>query len=264
MTPLSQSYFQTYPKFNLMLVPLSEGHFLLHLPDLCHELAHPLLITRYDRCVQPFKDAFIEVIDSVTRYIEDELEREKRGGGPPLLSLYLQQWLRYWVLNWPTEFFCDLFAVYTLGPAYAWSHLHLSATRGGDPFTVPTMNGGSTTHPADAARMPAMLQGLQLVGFAEDARQIEARWNNLISAASATPDAEYRRCFPKRIIDMAAEKALAGIRMMNCRIAAPDTAGIVHRTLNRAWKEFWRDPAGYAKWEKAAVEYLRQECMQSP
>jgi len=36
VTPLSQSYFQTYPKFNLMLVPLSEGHFLLHLPDLYH------------------------------------------------------------------------------------------------------------------------------------------------------------------------------------------------------------------------------------
>lgn len=263
VTPLSQSYFQTYPKFNLMLVPLSEGHFLLHLPDLYHELAHPLLMTRYDRRVQPFKDAFIDVIDSVTRYIEDELEREKRGGGPPLLGLYLQQWLRYWMLNWTTEFFCDLFAVYTLGPAYAWSHLHLSATRGGDPFTVPTMNSASMTHPADAARMAAILQGLQLAGFAEEATQVDAKWDDLVSATGAAPDAEYRRCFPKRIIDMIAEKVLIGVREMKCRIAAPDTNGVVHRTLNAAWMEFWREPAAYAEWEKTTVENLRLECAKS-
>ncbi len=80
VTPLSQSYFQTYPRFNLMLAPLGEGHFLLHLPDMYHELAHPLLISRYDRRIQPFKDSFLEVTEVVTAYIEAELEREKRGG----------------------------------------------------------------------------------------------------------------------------------------------------------------------------------------
>jgi len=263
VTPLSQSYFQTYPKFNLMLVPLSEGHFLLHLPDLYHELAHPLLMARYDRRVQPFQDAFIDVLDGVTRYIEGELEREKRGGGPALLTLYLQQWLRCWMLNWTTEFFCDLFAVYTLGPAYAWSHLHLSATRGENPFTIPTVN-SSMTHPADAARMTAILQGLQLVGFAAEATQIDTRWNDLVAASGTAADADYRRCFPKRIIDMIAEKALAGVRDMKCRIAAPDTSTVVHRALNGAWTEFWRSPATYAEWEKAAVENLRVECAKNP
>jgi len=261
VTPLSQSYFQTYPKFNLMLVPLSEGHFLLHLPDMYHELAHPLLISRYDRRIQPFKDAFIEVTELVTTYIEDELEREKRGGGPQLISFYLHQWLKYWIINWTTEFFCDLFALYTLGPAYAWSHLHLSATRGEDPFKVPIMNGGSTTHPADGARMAVLLHGLTLTGFAKEAAEVEGRWNELIVAARSQPDPDYRRCFPKHILEAVAEKALAGVKGMNCRIVDPTTSDIVHNILNGAWREFWRDPAGYAEWEKSAVVTLRQECM---
>lgn len=260
VAPLSQSYFQTYPKFNLMLVPLSEGHFLLHLPDMYHELAHPLLTARYDRRIQPFQDSFIEVIDVVTKYIEDEIEREKRGGGPALLTFYLEQWLRYWIFNWATEFFCDLFAVYTLGPAYAWSHLHLSATRGEDPFKVPTM-GGSTSHPADGARMSALLHGLTLTGFSKEAAEIEIRWNELLIAANSKADPDYRRCFPSRILETMADKALVGVKAMNCRIAEPTTSGTVHDTLNQAWTEFWRSPANYAEWERTAVEALRQECM---
>jgi hypothetical protein len=260
VAPLSQSYFQTFPRFNLMLVPLSEQHFLLHLPDLYHELAHPLLISRYDLRIQPFKDALIEVIDLVTKYIEEELEREKRRGGPALLSFYLEQWLRYWIFNWTTEFFCDLFGVYTLGPAYAWSHLHLSAARGEDPFKVPTMDGSSTTHPADDARMVAMLHGLTLTGFATEAAEIERRWNELIGAARSSADADYRRCFPRQILESVAEKALIGTRGMNCRVADPSTTGTVHDILNAAWTEFWRNPVGYVDWEKGAVETLRRDC----
>ena len=59
---------------------------------------------------------------------------------------------------WMVEFFCDLFAVYTLGPAYGWAHLHLSAKRGGDPFDVPMLSASS--HPADDARMRVMLVAL--------------------------------------------------------------------------------------------------------
>ena len=63
---------------------------------------------------------------------------------------------------------------------------------------------------------------------------------------------------------MVAEKALLGVRGMNCRLANSTVVDVVHTTLNRAWIEFWRDPAGYANWEKAAVETLRQECMKPP
>jgi hypothetical protein len=34
------SYFHAFPGLNVLRVPLKEGHFLLHLPDLYHELGH--------------------------------------------------------------------------------------------------------------------------------------------------------------------------------------------------------------------------------
>ena len=46
-TTLSQAYFHIYPDLRLLCVPLVEGQFLLHLPDLYHELAHPLLVDPY-------------------------------------------------------------------------------------------------------------------------------------------------------------------------------------------------------------------------
>lgn len=259
VTPLSQSYFQTYSDFSLMRVPLSEGNFLLHLPDMYHELAHPLLLAKYEKRVKPFIDAFLEVINIVTSYFEEELEKEKLRQGPKLFSFYLNQWSKYWIINWAVEFFCDLFAVYTLGPAYAWSHLHLSATRGEDPFKVPTL-GGFSTHPADAARMIAMLHGLTLIGFSVKAGEIEGRWNELISATGSRREPEYRRCYPKHLLEALAEKSLEGTRAMGCRVVGPTTRDIFHDALNGAWEEFWRDPKNYAEWEKGAVEELRRHC----
>src|SRR5262245_53984811 len=41
VTSLSQAYFRIFPSLNLLCVPLTEGRFLLHLPDLFHEIGHP-------------------------------------------------------------------------------------------------------------------------------------------------------------------------------------------------------------------------------
>jgi hypothetical protein len=109
--------------------------------------------------------------------------------------------------------------------------------------------------------MSAMLHALTLTGFSKEAAEIETRWNELLIAANSKPDPDYRRCFPNRILETMAEKALAGVKSMNCRIAELATIGTVHSTLNQAWIEFWRSPADYAEWEKTAVETLRQECM---
>ena len=261
VTPISQAYFQTWPDFYLMLVPLSEGNFLLHLPDLYHELAHPLFRERYDQRVTVFQDAFNEVVEAVTVYTENEIEKERRRGSPGPFQDYLELWLICWLKGWAEEFFCDLFAVYTLGPAFAWSHLHLAATRGDEPYLVPLRR--FTTHPPDGARMAAMLEGLTLTGFSTEATEIEARWDQLVITSQSQPEAEYHRCFPRQIIKLLAEKALAGISGMNCRIASPTTNDYVHSVFNQAWSEFWRDPSSYAEWEKRAVEALRKECLKS-
>ncbi|MCI0387680.1 MAG: hypothetical protein MOB07_02765 [Acidobacteria bacterium] len=260
VTPLSQAYFQTWPDFHLMLVPLSEGNFLLHLPDIYHELAHPLFQEKYDQRIAPFLNAFHEVIDAVTLYTEAELEKEKRRGGPEPFSDYLEIWLICWLKGWAEEFFCDLFAVYTLGPAFVWSHLHLTATRGDEPYKVP-VGLRVTTHPPDGARIAAMLDGLALIGFGTEAIEIEEQWNRLAATAQSRPEAEYHRCFPRQIIKLLTEKALEGVTGMKCRVARSETNDYVHGVFNQAWKEFWSNPNKYVVWEKQAVEVLRQECL---
>jgi hypothetical protein len=256
VTPLSQSYFKIYPELNLLCVPLSEGNFLLHLPDLYHELAHPLLVEKYDPRVKPLQTALSQSLDAALAYLEEEIEKESRGLSPKQFSFNLYQWSNAWVGGWAIELFCDLFAIYTIGPAFAWAHLHLSATRGKDPFHT----SGYSTHPPDGARMIAILYALKRAGFSQEAAEVERRWDELISISGAQVEPEYDRCFPRRILETFAEHAHQGVSAIGCRIAAPETKDIVHSTLNQAWVEFWHNPQGYAAWEKNIVITLGEQC----
>lgn len=167
------------------------------------------------------------------------------------MQFALDCWGRSW-MHWAVEFFCDLFGVYTVGPAFAWSHLHLCAKRGGDPFEVPLR--AAHTHPADAARMTAMLNGLARIGFTAEAGRVRYRWDEFTAVCGATRQPEFVRCFPDRLLDTICDEALASVRAIGCRVAGPTTADPVYRLLNAAWDEFWRDPSGYAVWERKAVD----------
>jgi len=259
VTPLSQSYFKIYPELNLLCVPLSEGNFLLHLPDIYHELAHPLIAEKYDPRVKPFQDALSRALDVALGYLDEELEKEKRSRGPKEFIDNLYGWSNAWVGGWAIELFCDLFAVYTLGPAFVWSHLHLSATRGKDPFHTL----GYASHPSDAARMSTMLSGLKLAGFEAQVSEIQARWDELMLISAAVPESEYDRCFPHQVLDSFAQEALRGVAEIGCRCVSDLTNDIIHTTLNGAWIDFWREPEGYVDIEKTLVTKLRMHCADS-
>lgn len=261
VTPLSQTYFHIYPEYNLLRVPLVEGNFLLHLPDLYHELSHPLIAERHDPRVKPFQGRLSRVLDNVFSYFKDQLQTEgrKQGRSPELYVFYLDKWLKGWYAGWAIELVCDLLAVLTLGPAFAWAHLHLYATRGMNPYLAPTIE-GLGDHPADAARMTAILTGLRLTGFTREAGEIERRWNELLLISGAEPEPEYHRCFPKFLLENLAQEAHKGVAAMGCRIVTPDTKDLVHSTLNDAWGEFWRDPDDFPSWEKIAIKTLREKC----
>lgn len=253
ISPLSQMYFHIYPEYNLLRVPLIEGSFLLHLPDLYHELAHPLVVERHDPSVAHFHKHLLRALDHVFTYFGDELVKEGRRQGrtPPLYVFYLDQWQKAWFRGWAVEFFCDSFAVLTLGPAYGWSHLHLHSTRGRDAYNVPTI-GGLTDHPGDAARMTVILCCLRRTGFIDEANEIEQRWAELVSISGAKPEPEYLRCFPRFLLEELVKEAFDAVDALGCRIATPDCKDEVHLILNQAWTEFWRDPQEYVNWEKTA------------
>ncbi len=252
----SQQYFYIQPRLNLMCIPPAEGDFLLHLPDLYHELAHPLVLPKHDRRVKPFQDSLLVAISGALDYINAEKEKEERRRGPDDLRFYLHVWGNSW-WKWVIELFCDLFALYTVGPAFAWAHYHLCAQMAADPFQVPTLT--VMSHPPDDARMKAMLFALEHIGFGTEAAVIRNRWNGLIAIAGARAEPEYRRCVPDGVLKAIVDQAFKGVSEMGCRIARIGTQDLVYSTLNSAWTEFWSDPQGYVDWEKGAVTKLREQ-----
>ena len=254
VTTLSQQYFHIYPDLNLLCVPLTEGQFLLHLPDLYHELAHPLLVEQDDPLIEPFQEHFIAALKDVLKYLADEQSKEDRRRGPVQLQFFLRAWEKAWVKFWMTEFFCDLFGIYTLGPAFAWSHLHLVAKRGGNPFEVPLS--ALSSHPADDARMRTMLSALRIAGFNDESSQILSRWQSFLAECGVKPEPEYHRCYPDTILQTIAEHARQGLVRTQVRIATPKTTDPVHALLNQAWELFWSAPDCYVAWERKAVAEL--------
>ena len=257
VTSLSRAYFGIFPSLNLLCVPLTEGRFLLHLPDLYHEIAHPLLRAADNPMVDPFRHAHDRVMQAALDYLDGELRAQERRRGPVQMLHTLECWVRSWV-SWSIEFLCDLFAALTVGPAFAWSHLHLAIKRGGDPYSVPSYV--PTSHPPDGARMTVMLNVLSHCGFAAEVARIEQRWQAFVGLLGSQPEPEYRRCFPNQLLGEICRVVQDGVAGMGCRLASPSCRGEVYAVLNQAWAEFWRDPAGYGAWEQRAVAALFAPC----
>ena len=258
---LSSSYFYIHNDINLMFVPLSEGNFLLHLPDMYHELGHPLLYDQHSPRTEALQKAADTILMEAASYLNNELDIEERRQGPHELRLYLVLWQRSW-WKWINEFLCDLFAVYTLGPAFVWSHIHLCMKNEHDPFYVPTR--GTSSHPADDARMRLMLMGLERLGFGREVPQLERRWAQYLEIAEAKSSGAYKRCFPEVLLRQIEILAYQGIVATKCRIVDCNTSDPIHSAFNEAWYQFWHNPYGYIEWEKHKIIQLREACGIAP
>jgi hypothetical protein len=243
----SQSYFQAFPGLNLLSIPQKEVYFLLHLPDLYHELAHFILTEKNNPTVEPFQEALKRSIIAGRGHVADLLSNEGRGSRGFVDKL--RAWDGNWVCGWGIELCCDLFAVLACGPAFAWSHLHLCAKRAGDPFLVD--NTPDSTHPSDAARMFVMLEALGNLEYAAEALFIEEKWNQLLAQAGYAQNPDYTICFPPHLLARIASYAFAGYQSIGCAASSKRLGAKTHDLFNEAWHRFWSDPQLYATWEKA-------------
>jgi hypothetical protein len=260
VTSISRQYFYIHTRFNfnLLCVPPGEGYSLLHLPDIYHELAHPLLTNSNLPTTRPLRQALTDIRDLVLEHFVIEMQEEDRQRGPKEIVGYLELWLQCWYQHWATELICDLFAIYTLGPAYAWAHVHLCAKRSSDAFATPIEE--MMTHPADEARMQMMLFGLDRLGFRDQIEAIENRWLEVVNLVGKGKQTEYRRCYPREILGKIEDIIYKAISKTGCRIAKPDTIDFVHSTLNSAWEKFWKDSIAYQNWEREALSTLYDYC----
>jgi hypothetical protein len=258
----SQQYYAAYPAFSLIVVPLAESRFLLHLPDLYHELGHPLLVSDNDPTLEPFQRAWMTAYTAMLAYLNDQMAIEHGRRGPAAYTQYIETWRNNWT-SWMTELFCDLHAVYTLGPAFVWAHFHLTVTRGnGDPFRLPLF--GRTEHPPDAARMAVMLAALRRVGFDAEAAAIGQKWTELLAASSFAAQPEYDRCFPGSLLDTIVSSAYNGVSGIRSAIVSRTALPPVAAMLNQAWEKLWQAPHRYVEWEASAVQTYRARISSAP
>ncbi len=257
VTCLSREYFSINTSLRLLEVPLAESDFLLHLPDLYHEIAHPLIATRNNPRIAPYQTEYGKFLALVTHHFESERAANIRSTGPKEYFRHALDLLEYfWIRGWANEIFSDLFAVYTLGPAYAWAHFHLTAGRDVDPYDV--QFAAVMSHPPDQARMEATLIGLDLIGFKKQAVEIQQKWEALIKATGVKPTPMYRRACPKELLERAAIHAYEGINKIGCHIVHNGTSNPIHDLLNTAWEHFWANLDAYHAWERNAIAKLKE------
>jgi hypothetical protein len=252
---MSQDYFHIYSDFHLLCLPLIESQFLLHMPDIYHELCHPLHRNLDLPNLEPYARAFKTSLFGMVAHFHREALAADRLRNQEARLFQIQLWRTCWAKYWMEEFFCDLFGVLTVGPAYAWAHYHLCIKRGGDPFATPLMR--ETSHPADDARMRAMLGMLRsLREFDSEAYSIERAWREFIDAMAYRATAECHLCYSDAQIDAITRAAKEGVEGIGIVTATSRTKARVRDSLNEAWRVFWKAPADFPSWEADEVGKL--------
>lgn len=253
---LSQQYYRIFPYYNLLCVPLLEADFLLHLPDLYHELGHPLLDLDNPK-VELYQQAWGKFNRDIKKYFNGEINRLIRNKFALTTDEIKMRyaWRDSWVKQWSVEFFCDLFATYTLGPAYVWSNLHMCVKMDWEAFYIPYR--GVSSHPPSDARMKAMLHALDLMGYKNEAAKILEKWNEFIAIIGVVPAAEYHVAIQDKFLKSVAGYALQGMKDIKCTLAHENRGGEVLKVLNQSWESFWDNPTEFSVIEKELVKSLK-------
>lgn len=251
----SQQHYRVYPTWNLVFVPFLESQQLLHLPDLYHELGHIVLAETSDRRVEPFKLAVKESKAQLCLHLSNLLSRLSLGRIPKHLKDQLVFWNYCWSNPWVVEFFCDLFAVFAVGPSFVWAHLHLCAKFPTTLFELPSLTRFS--HPAPAARFAIAMDALRLLGYSAELKAIQAQWDRLLATTGEESPSEFDWCYPREALQRMVESAFEAYIKMGCEAASPNSSGAVASTLSEAWTRFWDDSESYAAWEARTVTGLQ-------
>lgn len=248
----SQDYFSINTRMRLVLIPLTDSRHLLHLPDLIHEIAHiPLADLRNPRA-KPLKQALQELKARIILHFEEREGELGLGPFPAGLVVRVPIWRDCWLRAWAVELFCDLFAVYAIGPAYGWAHIHLCMRQPSDSFLCPSLT--ETSHPANAARMFAILEALRAAGFGSEADEMSDAWARLMAVTGEKAEADYNDCYPPELLRLAVDYSFQGYKNTGCTVMPRTGLRTSQALLNEAWRKFRADPASYPIWEQDAMD----------
>jgi hypothetical protein len=236
---------------DIIYLPRLEGHSLLHLADLYHEIAHHLLREKDNVMLSGFG---MEI-----RNYFDEMQTRGALEDDPLSAegAYLQVsdlWQKFWYI----EFACDMIATYFCGPAYAMAHLHLCTLK----FTsIYNPNIKSIiyrpideiyTHPANEARWRAIDLVLQDLGLKEEAQYARQEWDKLVNTLRDKEPVNFDRMYPSELLVKLQTQLKRDLLTLNAAIYNPQSPkkNTFAEQLNRAWDAFWKAPSAYVQWEQ--------------
>ena len=251
---LSQKYYHIYPFYNLLCIPLLEPDFVLHIPDIYHELGHPLLQLDNPK-VEGFRTSLGYFLVEIRKHFDAEIQRREFKFNENIYDPIFV-WRESWLENWATELFCDLFATYTIGPAYAWSNIHVCTKMSWESYKIPSYQ--KTTHPPNEARMKAIFYGLQQIGFGEEVPKIQEKWNEFKNIVGEERPQNFATAVPEKLLKAAVEHCLVGTQQIQCEIAKKEGGGKVNALLNNSWVEFWKNPPAFGEWESAKLKSFKE------
>lgn len=230
--------YEVETNMGIIFAPRMERHFLLHLPDLYHELAHLIDYAYWDVLS-------LDLTNAVVNHFDPLIRKGKANDDPFYMDGTYQRSQNYWFNKWRAEFTCDVVATLLCGPAYAWAHLHLCASNSDD-----DVYHGSETHPADHARFLLISHVLERMEELEQMRRFGAKWESFLATLNQTRPASFDFAFPTPLIEYLAATVHDGLVSLGMNVydgTAPTAA-----LLNDAWAAFWDNPAGYREWEEVA------------
>jgi hypothetical protein len=264
VAPFSTKYYYMAPMVNVIFVPLSEPDFFAHLPDLYHELGHyvsqNMLSELSDSRLKPLAEKYQQSFTSITNHYNSLLVKMQRESEFQDI-LYLIRLIHSNWKNWIEEFFGDIFATAVLGPAYAWSHLHLSTKLSENIYRLSKVL--EETHPSNESRLRMLCYVLNELGFQEDARTVSRKWMEIMMDVWGKPSPEYQYAYPDTLLQNLAKSIIAGMRNCEIAVSSSKTSFItdgsdVRGLMNAAWKNFWDlKPPEYRDWEKQSIKGLR-------
>ena len=258
----SGEYYFAHPATNTVHVPFSEAAFLLHMPDFYHEMGHLLFVHvhRGAGCEPTMDgtDGALGVVDD--RY--SQLVGKTECGPDPALTRDGVEWMwSRWKSIWIQEAFCDLFALFAAGPAYAHSNLHLVTKTDLDIYELRPLS--EQDHPSGEARMRLLDAGMRLLGHDLEADRIRAEWGAMAQLCGSPPPG-YGHAFPSELLQEVAASILptfgrAGLRGYSGggRDHGGSGGDTVAGLLNEAWRGFWRDAdCGFRAAERELITRL--------
>ncbi len=139
----------------------------------------------------------------VGKYCKNLIDEKILETGPEISRYNLQTFYQKWKDGWLEEFLSDLFALYTVGPAYAFAYLHLCTKMSDNVFKLSTILPQS--HPSDDARMKLLFGGLEMLDFKKESIDLKNKWNSLPFVKNFKPASEYNLAFPRKMMMNIAE-----------------------------------------------------------